>query len=132
MEFNDALTQEDYELHQKALRGEEGGVFLDLRGANLRHANLRDANLRGANLRDAMGNRREVKSMHVDVWHIVYTSTHIFIGCETHTTEEWKEMDDERIDSMDDDALDWWESNKAWLFDTIERFPAVPYKTEGD
>ena len=39
--------------HAKWLRGEDGGVCADLRGADLHSADLRDADLRGANLRGA-------------------------------------------------------------------------------
>ena len=41
------------DMHQKWLRGEDGGEKADLRGANLRGADLRGANLYGANLRGA-------------------------------------------------------------------------------
>ena len=45
--------EEKLELHKLWLKGAQGGVLLDLRGADLRCANLRCANLRGANLRGA-------------------------------------------------------------------------------
>ena len=47
--------KEILDLHGKWLRGEEGGVQANLRGANLRGADLSDANLRGADLSDADG-----------------------------------------------------------------------------
>ena len=42
--------EEQLELHKLWLKGEQGGVLLDLGGANLSDANLRSANLRSANL----------------------------------------------------------------------------------
>ena len=41
------------ELHEKWIKGEDGGVKADLRGADLMGANLRGVNLRGADLRHA-------------------------------------------------------------------------------
>ena len=42
--------EEKLELHKLWLKGAQGGVLLDLGGANLSDANLRSANLRSANL----------------------------------------------------------------------------------
>ncbi len=45
--------EEKLELHKLWLKGEQGGVLLDLRGANLSGTNLSDANLSDADLSDA-------------------------------------------------------------------------------
>jgi hypothetical protein len=37
------------------------------------------------------------------------------IGCEFHAIKDWFEYDDSRIESMDSDALDFWETSKAML-----------------
>jgi hypothetical protein len=51
--MNTVKLEEILDLHAKWLRGENGGVRANLRGANLRGADLRGANLGGANLRGA-------------------------------------------------------------------------------
>ena len=51
------MTQEEIkkvlDLHQKRLKGEKGGVWANLSGADLRDADLRGADLRDADLRGA-------------------------------------------------------------------------------
>ena len=51
------MTQEEIkkvlDLHQKRLKGEKGGVWANLSGADLRDADLRGADLREADLREA-------------------------------------------------------------------------------
>ena len=124
------------------LRGANlGGA--NLRGANLRGANLGGANLGGANLRGAnlgganlgelssmngtSGNCWEVKAIQADIWPVTYTSTHMQIGCQLHTIEEWWAFNDEQINEMDSDALNWWGIWKPILQKIIETAPAVPY-----
>ena len=53
MNISKEKLNEIIELHVKWLRGEKGGNYANLRGADLSNANLRGANLRGANLRGA-------------------------------------------------------------------------------
>jgi uncharacterized protein YjbI with pentapeptide repeats len=101
----------------------------DLREANLREANLqwadlREANLQGANLQGATGNQREVISLQTLKYPITYTKDAIQIGCQQHSIEEWESFDDRAIRCMDEGALDWWKSHKAWLFKAIELNPA--------
>ena len=97
-------------------------------------ANLQGANLEGANLRGARGNCVEVKSLHLDEYDIAYTSEVMQIGCERHKISDWWAFDDDRIDSMDDRALEWWRKWKPILQNIIEASPAVPtgYKEQGD
>ena len=103
----------------------------DLRGADLRRADLRDADLRGADLTDAtywdaVGNRRHIKSMQIERYSIAYTHDRLQIGCERHAIAEWWEFDDERIQAMDDGALEWWRKWKPILQQIIEAGPAEP------
>ena len=88
------------------------GAYLEganLEGANLIGANLEDANLRGANLRGAG------LYIQTETWQVVTTPTHIKIGCQFHTKEEWFMFDDEKIGNMDSKALDWWTKWKPIL-----------------
>ena len=80
----------------------------DLRGADLRGANLHEADLRGVDLHNTIGNGQEIKTIQTSYYTINYTEDVMQIGCENHPIEDWWGFDDERINSMDKQALDWW------------------------
>ena len=97
----------------------------DLSGANLRGADLRGANLREADLREAcfaycIGNNKEIKTLQTGSWTIVYTKTHLFIGCETHSIKEWFKFTDNRINSMAPSALTFWRKWKPALKEILK------------
>jgi len=102
----------------------------NLRGTNLRGANLAGADLTGANLSDPAsllgvnGNCREIRSIQVDKWPVAYTETHLQIGCQLHPIAEWWAFDDEEIDIMEEQALQWWRQWKPILRQIIEASPA--------
>jgi uncharacterized protein YjbI with pentapeptide repeats len=99
----------------------------NLAGADLRDANLRDANLGGANLNGAHGLNDWIKCLQIETYPICYTAEVMQIGCESHTLDEWREFDDERIIRMDGKrALQFWRKYKDWIFQTIELCPALP------
>ena len=52
-EISEKELKEKLELHRKWLRGEEGGIKLDLRNTDLRHADLRQVDLRCAKLNNS-------------------------------------------------------------------------------
>ena len=102
----------------------------NLRGANLYRANLEGANLEGANLERAslqncIGNMKEVKSLQLDKWQVVYTADQMAIGCQQHSIAAWKEFTEDEIASMDRDALEWWHENRETVFHLLEKYPAV-------
>jgi hypothetical protein len=70
----------------------------------------------------------QVKSSQLDTWSITYTDTHLQIGCQNHTIDEWKQFTDEQISVMDDEALEWWSKWKDSIFQIIELSPAEPTK----
>jgi hypothetical protein len=111
------------------LRGADLG-YADLGGANLGDADLGGANLRGANLGevrslwDTRGDRKYVKSLQIETWGVVYTATHMQIGCQLHTLERWWGFSDEQINRMDVRALEWWGRWKPVLQQIIEMSPA--------
>ena len=102
--------------------------YVDLSDADLSDAYLWGANLSGADLSGAIGNMKQIKSLQIDEYPIVYTSDIIQIGCKNHSIEEWKNFDDETINKMDDGALEWWKKWKETLFKIIEMSPAEPTK----
>jgi uncharacterized protein YjbI with pentapeptide repeats len=97
----------------------------NLRGANLRGADLSHANLRDANLRNCIGNMEQIKSLQCDTWLISYTSTHLNIGCQTHTIEDWFDFSNDEISSMDNEALVWWKVWKPILKNIIDVSPGI-------
>jgi hypothetical protein len=62
----------------------------DLWGANLRGANLRGADLWGANLRIYHG-----------LYTVIVTPSHVQIGCERRTPEQWLALDEDDADKID-------------------------------
>jgi uncharacterized protein YjbI with pentapeptide repeats len=107
----------------------------DLCGAHLSGADLCGANLCGADLCDAdlcgaAGNMNQLKSMQVNNWPVSYTADRLQIGCQNHSIEEWKNFDDEQIQSMAGGALEWWQIWKPVIFNIIDTSPANPTKTE--
>ena len=104
-------------------------IYADLSYANLSYANLRGADLRGANLSYAnlkycIGNMKQVKTLQCDTWLVIYTSTHLNIGCQTHTIDKWFDFSNGEISSMDKEALTWWKVWKPILKNIIEVSPA--------
>jgi uncharacterized protein YjbI with pentapeptide repeats len=111
----------------------------NLSNANMSRANLSNANLSGVNLSDAslfrsdlsdanlsrtVGNIFNIKTLHCEKYPITYTEKVLQIGCERHSIEEWKNFDDEKINSMDSGALEWWVKWKPIIMQIIEMSPA--------
>ena len=103
-----------------------------LRGADLSGANLSEANMRGAILSDANlieANMRGAKwadgvfltqapiqiyGMH---WPVTLLDTHMQIGCELHSLDDWEGFDNARIAEMEGrSALKFWKANKDAIF----------------
>ena len=91
-----------------------------LGNAYLEKANLEKANLENTNLRYAIGNMKEIRSMQVERYHIVYTSKMLCIGCMQYPIEEWENFSDDQIRKMDKGALDFWKKWKEFIFLAIE------------
>ena len=101
----------------------------DLRDADLRDANLYDADLRGADLRDAdlYGANlygadlcgEKLKSTPVFIyglpWFVTITNEFLTIGCQTYKHNDWHEFDDEKINSMHINGIEFWHQWKGTL-----------------
>ena len=61
-----------------------------------------------------------------DTYDICYTKDCLVIGCQQHSIDRWKRLSDDEILRMDDerDAVDYWNRNKDYIFDYIEKNPA--------
>ena len=130
------------EKHNLWVKDEAGGERADLEGANLegaylkganlmdanlRNANLRNANLMDANLWGANGNLKNIKSIGVEKYPVVYTDAYLQIGCERHPITDWWEFEDRRILEMDGkSALQFWHKWKNQIKEIIEMSPAEP------
>lgn len=95
---------------------------VNLSGANLYVANLRGADLYDANLSGAVGNGKEIKSMQLGYYQIVYTKDILAIGCEQHSIEDWKTLHNIELSEEDFELL---QENKDFIFDVINRYPAI-------
>jgi hypothetical protein len=77
----------------------------DLRGADLRDADLRDADLRGADLRRADLGRADLRGSGVRAAMLTYpvfvTPTHVHIGCERLTHQQWHEATEATVHNLD-------------------------------
>lgn len=93
--------------------------------ANLEYANLGNANLECVNLESTTGNKKQIKTLKIDVYDVAYTHDILQIGCQRHAIMEWWEFDDKRILEMDGkEALKWWRKWKPILQQIIEASPA--------
>src|SRR5574340_682747 len=79
-------------------------------------ADLRGADLSGAHLREDITLNREPIQISGLRWHVYILDSHMQIGCELHSLDEWRGFDDARIVQMDGrDALRFWRAHKDAL-----------------
>jgi hypothetical protein len=97
----------------------------NLRCANLRCANLRCANLRCANLWNCLGNGKEIKTVQLSRYTVVYTAKALQIGCKNYPITDWFEFDEDTIADMDLMALTWWNKHKNLIKLLLEVSPAI-------
>ena len=77
----------------------------------LRGADLRGANLRGTHLEGVIGNGREVKSIRLHEWAVVWfysgNELTLAIGCQQHPLSVWLEATDEWLLGLHPESLAW-------------------------
>lgn len=79
--------------------------------ANFSKAGLRDINLEGTALEFCSGNGKEIKSLSMSPYHIVWTNTHIYICDQMLTLDEvWDVFPWEA--SRNEESMKWWKTNK--------------------
>ena len=95
--------------------------LLDLLKSALKEKiNLSGANLSDADLSDAIGNKKELKTMQIDTYAIGFTKDRLQIGCKNYSIVEWRNFTKEEISEMDKDAFEWWEKWRDFIFKSIE------------
>ncbi|HBC89559.1 MAG TPA: hypothetical protein DCZ94_21690 [Lentisphaeria bacterium] len=88
--------------------------------ANLDSANLYSANLDSANLNGAKYGDFTIKKLPIQIsnigYYVLIFETHMKIGCELHTHDEWKNFTNREIAEMDGKkALAFWKQYKSLL-----------------
>lgn len=94
--------------------------------ANLRNANLEGANLKGVCLWETSGDGKYIKTIQITKYTVTYTPDFLQIGCEGYPIKDWFEFDNERISSMDEGALKWWNEYKEYIKLSLKMNPAQP------
>ena len=125
--INPVTKEEMIELLKTDVKGWNDFVLrANLLRANLFGADLSGADLSGANLQQAVGNLREIRSIHCFERVITYSADRIWIGCKNYTIEEWWDFTDAEISEMSNEALERWTKWKPLLQQVIAAYPATP------
>jgi hypothetical protein len=69
----------------------------------------------GAELCNAVGNGKELNTLHLSKWIVTFTSVDMAIGCQQHPIDQWFSFTDEEIGGMHEEALEWWGRYKELL-----------------
>ena len=120
--INSVTKEEMIELLKTDVKGWNDFVLR----ANLSGAGFSGANLSGAYLQHAVGNLREIRSIHCFERVITYSADRIWIGCKNYTIEEWWDFTDAEISEMSNEALERWTKWKPLLQQVIAAYPATP------
>jgi uncharacterized protein YjbI with pentapeptide repeats len=87
----------------------------NLRGADLTGADLTRANLTGATYGEGIEIGQKPKQFLGLKYPVFFFKTHVKIGCEIHSLEEWEDFSDDEISDMDTVALQWWNRKKRYV-----------------
>lgn len=101
--------------------------------ARLPHASFHDACTDGANFIDAklnnvIGDGIRIRTLQLEPYNVVYTHTHMSIGCKTFPIDDWWKITPEEAADMSEleDAATLWESLKPILQALVTAMPAKP------
>lgn len=100
-----------------------------LKGSNLSKTNLTKTGFTNVNLMEVIGNSLEIKSFQMsDLYKVVYTSEHLYIGCQCNPIEEWFAMDTRQLLTIDGKkAVRFRDEWKETLRLLIDNHPAKPF-----
>jgi hypothetical protein len=85
----------------------------DLRGADLSRADLSRADLEGIRMHNTAGDGKTLRTMQLRPYTVTVCDDWVQIGCEGHRWYEWRSFNDDIINDMDSNALEWWRRHKA-------------------
>jgi len=89
-------------------------------GRTLRYADLQGTDLQGTDLQGAKDGKYSIELIPLQVdglrWHVMILDDAMRIGCEIHLLKDWDGFDDDRIEQMDTNALEFWQVWKEPLF----------------
>jgi hypothetical protein len=108
--------------------------FTDISYAYLSHTNLSytkmdRVNLGGARLCNCIGNGREIKSLRLHEYTIVYTMDQLAIGCWQYPITDWFSTEYKYISMvLDQEFLDFWGKNKKAIKTLIKKYPAKEWR----
>ena len=104
----------------------------DLSNSNLRNSDLRNSNLRNSNLSNSDLSNSDLSSSDLSnsnlsgclvfdenlkrtplfinglFWPVTITDSYLKIGCQLHKIDDWSSFTDDKINSMDSKALEFW------------------------
>jgi len=93
----------------------------NLQGANLHNALMNNVSLEQTNLCNVVGNKQEIKSMHIEEYDIVFTNEKLYIKDRCFSIEKWKNFTDDDIKQEGGiKLLHWWAKWKGIVFTVIE------------
>ena len=91
--------------HKKYLYGDPKGERLDLREADLS---------------EAIGNLKEIRSIHLEKYIITYTAQRFFVGCRSGTVGKWKDFEA----TLSGVELEEWKQHRAFIKQVFKKYPA--------
>ena len=109
------------DLNYSNLRGSNLS-YSDLRGSNLSYSDLSYSDLRGSKLSGSIlscsnGKRIKIKKTPLQIlglqWPVIIFDSHMKIGCEFHSIKEWDKFNNDSINYMGSNALEFWKQNKS-------------------
>ena len=101
----------------------------DLRGSDLSCSDLSYSNLRGSDLSGSIlscsnGKRIKIKKTPLQIlglqWPVIIFDFHMKIGCEFHSIKRWDEFNNDSINYMGSNALEFWKQNKSAIMTFCE------------
>ena len=96
----------------------------DLSCSDLSYSNLRGFDLSGSILSCSNGKRIKIKKTPLQIlglqWPVIIFDFHMKIGCEFHSIKRWDEFNNDSINYMGSNALEFWKQNKSAIMTFCE------------
>lgn len=96
----------------------------NIKTSNFMSARFSDCDINLENMESLFGNGKQIKSMFISDYPIVWTSEYLQIGCQKKTIEEWRALDKEKANELIDFGWSWWEEHRDFIVNAIKEYPA--------